>query len=353
MSEPMASLQASDGEVSTAASLQPMGFTDILDSMFTLYRNHFRLFASICSVYFVIALTANLLYGISALLVSTVDQPNILSGVGGAVPLVTSFVVILALLVVTGALSFGVTQVYLCKHVTVGTAFRQTKRRFWSLFFSALLYGIVIIPLILLYYLGWDFPLDLLCIGWDFLFFCEIYLPETADWVIDYILLLAALYVGSRWIFCSLAAVFEEKSAVQSLKRSGELVKGGWWRVFGTVIAIVLLTFFILSILPFSWGLISGVTGGTQVNEDLPSQGSQEDASLLEEWMGRLAWEPPELTSWRSLAQYAIWSCLDLAMTCLILPIGVIGVTLVYFDRRIRKEGFDIEMRVTNEEILQ
>ena len=349
MSQPMASSQASDGEVSTAVSLQPMGVTDILDSMFTLYRNHFRLFAKICSVYFVIALAAYLLDGISALLVFSVSHLNILSGVGGAVPWVTSLVAILALLVVTGAVFFGVTQVYLGKRVTADAAFRQTKRRFWSLFFSALLYGIVIIPLILLYYLGWDFPLDLLCLGWDLPFLCEIYLPETADWVIDYILLLAALYVGLRWIFCSLAAVFEEKSAVQSLKRSGELVKGAWWRVFGIVIGIVLLTTFILSILPLSWGLISGVTDGRQAGEQVP----QEDENLLEKWMGMFEWESPELTSWRSLAQYAIWSCLDLAMTCLILPIGVIGIALVYFDRRIRKEGFDIEMRLTNEEILQ
>lgn len=353
MSQPKDSLQSSNPEVSTAVSLQPMGFTDILDLMFSLYRNHFRLFAKICSVYFVIALAAYLLDGISALLVSSNDHLSILSGVGGAVPLVTSLVVSLALLVVAGTLFFGVTHVYLGKRVTAGAAFRQTKRRFLPLFFSALLYGIVIIPLTLLYVLGWDFPLDLLCIGLDLQFLCEIYLPETVDWVIDYILLLAALYVGSRWIFCILAAVFEEKSAVQSLKRSGELVKGGWWRIFGMVIGIVLLTIFILGILPFSWGLVSGITDGTQVNEDLPPQGSQEDAYLLEKWMGMFALELPEPTSWGSFAQYAIWSCLDLAMTCLILPIGVIGIALVYFDRRIRKEGFDIEMRVTSEEILQ
>ena len=317
--------------------------------MFSLYRNHFRLFAKICSVYFVIALAAYLLNGISALLVSSVDHLNILSGVGGPVYLVTSFVGILATLVVTGTLFFGVTQVYLGKRVTAGAAFRQTKRRFWPLFFSALLYGMVIIPLILLYYLGWDFPLVLLCIGWDFLFLCEIYLPETVDLVIDYILILAALYIGSRWIFCSLAAVFEEKSAVQSLKRSGELVKGGWWRVFGTVIAIVLLVFFILSILPFSWDLISGVTDGTQVNEELPRQGSQEDANLLEKWMSMFVLELPAPTSWSGLAAYAVWSCISLAIECLVLPVGVIGITLVYFDRRIRKEGFDIEIIAARE----
>ena len=346
MSQPGDSLKASDGEVSTAASLQPLGFTDILDNMFSLYRNHFRLFATICSVYFIIGLAADLLNGISVLLLPSADDLSSISGVGGLVSSVASLVAILAMFAVIGTLFFGVTQVYLGRRVTARAAFRQTKRRFWAFFVSGLLYGIVIIPLILLYRLGWDFPLALLCLGSDHLFFCEIYLPGIADYVIDYIFLLAALCVGVRWSFCSLAAVFEEKSAVQSLKRSGELVKDGWWRVFGVVMGIFLLTSIILSILPMSWGLISGVTGGTQDGEEVP----QEDVNLLDTLASMLELELPEPTSWWSFAQYTIWSSLDYAIYCLTLPIGVIGITLVYFDRRIRKEGFDIEMRTTSEE---
>lgn len=346
MSQPKDSLKASDGEVSTAASLQPMGFTDILDSMFSIYRSRFRLFASICSVYFVIGLAADLLNGISVLLLPSVDDLSSISGVGGLVSSVASLVAILAMFAVIGTLFFGVTQVYLGKRVTVRAAFRQTKRRFWPFFVSGLLYGIVIIPLILLYRLGWDFPLDLLCVGFDVPFLCEIYLPEITDYAIDYMFLLAALCVGVRWIFCSLAAMFEEKSAVQSLKRSGELVKGGWWQVFGVVIGIFLLTSIILSILPMSWGLISGVTGDTQDGKEVP----QEDVNLLDTLASMLELELPEPTSWWNFAQYTIWSSLDYAIYCLTLPIGVIGITLVYFDRRIRKEGFDIEMRATSEE---
>ena len=334
----MDSSQASDGEVSTAASLQPMGFTDILDSMFTLYRNHFRLFASICSVYFFIGLAADLLDGISALFLPSADHLSRIPGVGGAVSLVTSLVAILTMLVVTGTLFFGVTQVYLGKRVTAGAAFRQTKSRFWSFFVSVLLYGIVVIALIVFCVLGLDL-----------LFLSEIYVPETAEFVVGAISILAALYLGVRWIFCSLAAVFEEKSAVQSFKRSGELVKGGWWRVFGMVIGIFLLSFFILSILPLSWGLISGVTDGMPVGEE----SSQEDGNLLEMLAGMFVLELPEPTSWRSFAHYAIWSCLGYAIDCLFLPVSVIGVTLVYFDRRVRKEGFDIEMRVTSEKTSQ
>ncbi len=45
---------------------------------------------------------------------------------------------------------------------------------------------------------------------------------------------------------------------------------------------------------------------------------------------------------------YAIMTCTDLIMTALIFPIWVIGVTLLYFDRRVRKEGYDIELTANN-----
>ena len=52
--------QTNNSEASTTTSLQPMGFTDILDTIFSLYRNHFRLIFGICIVYFVLMLGINL-----------------------------------------------------------------------------------------------------------------------------------------------------------------------------------------------------------------------------------------------------------------------------------------------------
>ena len=59
----------------------------------------------------------------------------------------------------------------------------------------------------------------------------------------------------------------------------------------------------------------------------------------------------PQLTTWKELVIHSIQNFLSLAITCLMLPVGIIGATLVYFDQRIRKEGFDIEMRVTGEPV--
>ena len=129
MLQPNDSSGASNGEETTSASLQPMGFTDILDSMFSLYRNHFRLFVSICSVYFVCGFVVNLLIGISTVAAASSGETSMLILITGVLTLISSVV----MLFVIGGLVFGSAQAFLGKRITAGTAFKQTKRRFWPL----------------------------------------------------------------------------------------------------------------------------------------------------------------------------------------------------------------------------
>ena len=49
-----------------------------------------------------------------------------------------------------------------------------------------------------------------------------------------------------------------------------------------------------------------------------------------------------------NLLFYAIMTCTDLVLKTFTAPIWVIGIALLYFDLRIRKEGFDIEIQVDN-----
>ena len=292
------SLQESNAEESAAPSLQPMGFSDILDSMFSLYRRHFRLFLSISAVYFAIAVISDLLIGSAAMSVANSGE-------------LVSFILIFSVLLliewavivyVIGALVFGSAQVFLGVHVNPGAAFRQAKRRILPYFGCNLLYGLVVVLL------------TITLIGIPF-----------------------ALFFGFRWVFCSLAAVFEEHSAVRALKRSSELVKGGWWRVFGMIIGIFLLVFIVQSILQFSILFVLGL-----------SQTMGGDAEPLE--MLRQIFVP-QLSTRADLIGHGIRSFVSNAIAILLLPVGVIGATLVYFDRRIRKEGFDIEMRVSGESV--
>ncbi|MDE0505290.1 MAG: hypothetical protein OXI86_14535, partial [Candidatus Poribacteria bacterium] len=171
-----------------------------------------------------------------------------------------------------------------------------------------------------------------------------------------------ALFFGFRWMFYSLTAIFEEKPAVNALKRSGELVKGGWWRVFGIMLGIILLVSVIESIPGISMGVVEGLRYGREVDEDLLEdaiQGGEDPLEFLKRSSLDILWSilgfmsAPQITTWSGLLSYVIRRGFSLAFTCLMLPVGIIGATLVYFDRRIRKEGFDIEVMAARRSVLQ
>ena len=268
--------QASDSETTTMTSLQSMGFTDILDTTFSLYRNHFRLFLGISAVYF---------FSHFAFYTFTHWE--------------TDFSELVVLVLCYVGLTFASAQAYLGRHITARVAFRQVKIRFWNLFGSSLLYWLVAVLL------------GITIIGVPF-----------------------AIYFLTRWGFYVQAVMVEETSATKAFRRSGELVKGEWWRVFGIMFAIQLLSVMIDLILIASTTLIfalSGIAG---------------EIDLLD-IIRRTIWEPHGEIEGILHLLHAIHTAID----ALIIPITAIGFTLLYFDRRIRKEGFDIEMMLAKEEV--
>ena len=132
-----------------------------------------------------------------------------------------------------------------------------------------------------------------------------------------------------------LPVLFEKTSATKALSRSSELVKGTWWRVFGIMVAIFLITFMISFILQTSfWAIFNSITGPTVAEEP-----------TFEETI-RLFFAPtPVDIGWFA---YAVRSFVTLSIAALLMPIGSIGSALLYFDMRIRKEAYDLEMQATD-----
>jgi hypothetical protein len=67
------------------------------------------------------------------------------------------------------------------------------------------------------------------------------------------LLILPGVYLWARWFLAPQAVVAERLGALEGLERSGDLVRGQWWRIFGialliTVIASVLA---VLLLIPF------------------------------------------------------------------------------------------------------
>ena len=107
------------------------------------------------------------------------------------------------------------------------------------------------------------------------------------------------LYLAAALFFFAEAIVIEGAGSVASLGRSRALVRGTWWRVFGIGIVYVLLA--------LAGGIAVGVVGGI--------------VALANETIGNLV-----IT----------------IGTVFIIPVVYIGEVLVYFDLRVRKEGYSI-----------
>lgn len=288
MSQPSNPRQLNEVETSAGALLRPMRFVDILDTMFSIYRKHFRLFAIISAIYFVIKSPVVLLIGTPTVSFSDLGPLSVL------VPtiIVVSLIGILIMLFVIGGTVFGTVQAILGEHVSVVLALRQTKRRF------------------------------LPCLGYGLLYMLVVGLLTLTIVGIP-----AAFYLGVRWIFGSAAALVEENSAIDAFRRSSELVKGAWWRVFGIILGVCLLVLAVHSMLQLSLFAAFSLTDVMHGHRNLL--------------------EVLQPIFWDGWGDRLIYECISLTINSLMLPIPIIGAILVYFDQRIRKGEIGIEMLMT------
>lgn len=269
-----------------------MDFTDILDGMFSFYRNHFRLFLAIVAVYFVLE------FGIELIVAYFV--PLVASSIGILIFGFTLIATFIISFLVTAALTYASARIYLGREINPHAAFQQAFRRFWHYLGSSLLW--------------------FLAVGG--LFITIVGIPF-------------AIYFLFRWALYSLPVLFEETTVRNALRRSTELVKGTWWRVFGIMLAISLISFMIYFILEASSGFLLSWMGVTEA----------EEPTGLWDTLRQLFLPTPSEIGWFS---YAIRRLVSLSISAFTMPISVIGSTLLYFDLRIRKEAYDLEMQVTD-----
>ena len=113
------------------------------------------------------------------------------------------------------------------------------------------------------------------------------------------------------WSIAVPSIIFEGHKAVEALKRSYILIKGHWWRVFGInmVFGLVALGLVIIVSIPFA--IASRI-----------AMGEGEEANLASMTMDLLA---------------------AAATSVLVLPVIFIAGTLLYYDLRVRKEGFNTD----------
>ena len=114
-----------------------MDFMDILETVFGIYRNHFRLIFGICTVYFILTLGVTLAADISTFFF----ESSGLQGMAIAINPIATWIITLISLFSLGALLFTGAQIYLGNPITAGAAFSQVTRRFWSYLGSSVLFN--------------------------------------------------------------------------------------------------------------------------------------------------------------------------------------------------------------------
>lgn len=120
--------------------------------------------------------------------------------------------------------------------------------------------------------------------------------------------LVPGVYLYVSWITAPVTIMVEDEGATGALGRSRDLVSGRWGSVFGVLVVLFILQFIISAILGAIIGAGSIIQGGA-------------------------------LTA----GQLAASQVASTVTSILVQPFLAVVITVVYFDLRVRKEGFDLD----------
>ena len=279
------SLQNNSESTLATTPLKPMGFGEILDTTFSLYRKHLTLFLGLVAFSVFGELAVHLFTDFSDFFFSR----YLLLGIGMVI-----FAVAFSMIGI-GGIVIGTGATYLNEDITIRSVLQQTIQRFWQLLGCFFVWSLVV---------G---SLAVTIIGIPF-----------------------AIFFAVRWGFFIGTVMLEKPVVSTPFRRSGQLVSEMWWQMFGMLLAIFLFSTLVHAIFEISIGFIL----------ILSNLGGEIDFIDILEW-GLFGESFENNTS----LFYAISLVIHLLVYVISFPIWIIGITLLYYNQRIRKEGFDIEMQ--------
>jgi len=260
------------------ADLRPMTLGEVLDRTFTIYREHFLLFAGITALPYLLMLVFN--FGVLLIQRSgmhgsppSLTSPGLIGGiVAGAIG--GMFLFFLMIGVAHAATVSAVSDLYLGQPTSVRAAYAQAKGSIW-----------IVIAVMFMSFLATVVGL--------FLF------------------LIPGIYLACRLAVSIPVAVVEKESPVGAMERSMELTKGYGWQIFLLLLLVAMLGWVVAVIL--------------------------EAPGMVFTFLAAIAKQQPSIgaTIYTYLAQYVA--------QVIVGPIGTISSSLMYFNLRVRKEGFDIQ----------
>ena len=313
----------------------PLGIGQLLDRVFRLYRLRFGRLVLTSAIFFVpLAVISALLLGVamssyfdlifSAVERPTLDEEGLLLASGTTIGL---SLLVAGLALILGAVAFLATLAQADaavngREMSVGASVRVGLGRFWTFVGLSLLTALIIVGILIVIYLG----VFLVAVIFAGLLAGLSALMGSSDLVAvgAFVLIMALLFgfilimmlplafLTTRWFVAPVVILTERCGPVAALRRSWRLTEGSFWRLFGLLILMFVLNGVVLS---------------------LPLTLIQFFAVVL-------------LTTQLLGAVNGVLTGLSYLISILWYPFLALTLVLVYYDLRVRKENFDLELRI-------
>ena len=305
-------------------NLVPLGLGELLDQTFSYFRKHFWLFAGIMVLPEGLLVGLNIVVQISLSAAALPQNPQtpqaaaqaaafaIRAGLAFLGILVPYYIVYAMAL---GATTYALSEVYLGRTATIRESYRVVGKRLWrllSVIFSILLrtFGILVLA-------GFLFA---------FVIGGMAIIPKSMTWVMFIVVPVAFLgfIIGGTLIVIFLvrysvavpALLLERLSTRQALKRSVALTRGYLWRLLLVAILMTLIRMVLVSLCqaPFSIAAFLVTIKGAR----------------------------PGL--WLTIPSLLVGGVAAAAVA----PLLMISFAIAYYDLRVRKEGFDLQLMLAH-----
>ncbi len=328
----------------TVPRLRPLGIGDLFDTIFRLYRNNFLVFIGIAALIQIPMILIQMALEVALGRQSTADlmqiinelpffnpQTDSVTDLPIANPLLyygLSFVLVLLQIIVVqqllnGAMANAIARRYLGQPVSVLEAYNFGARRLSALLIVGVLVGIltIVVAVVLggIYFGGLFLMVSVATTQSG----ARAAVAAILALLLMLLLLIVAVIVFAmialRFLFVTQAVVLEDHGPLEALGRSWKLIGGSFWRVLGIVVLLMILVQIVVWIPVIIISMVlSLMLGGA--------------ADPLQNY----------------LLRQSITLLTTYAAQILVLPISLSAYTLLYYDLRVRKEGYDLQLRAAH-----
>lgn len=303
--------------------LEPLGAGDLIDRALRLYRRHFTTLIRIAAPPVVISAAGGVLMSISwRALTATASETSlaiyILMLIAGI--LLWMGGLLLTIIVMGGAARNLVAHLLWDEPVTARATYSNARSRFWGLLASTIIIGFIALICFFVIFYVVAIVLSIIAFG-----IVMLQLPAWLAWILGIISVVTVILAG-LWLFFLVVGRFayvpqvllvEGRSVFASLARSVSLASHNVKRLMAMVLFSTFATYSALMILliPLGWyGYLNGID---------PFQLKSE------------AWP-----AWYAISYEVVVQLSQILLT----PVWMLGLSLLYVDERVRREGYDIEL---------